>query len=74
MKYSIVIIDDHVLIANALRSIISNFPQFNVLYVYGSGIEFIDKVKGRQVPDIIITFGRHRNRLLPLIMNINDLP
>lgn len=54
MKYSIVIIDDHVLIANALRSIISNFSQFKVLYVCGSGKEFINNVKGQQVPDIIL--------------------
>ena len=54
MIYSIVIIDDHVLIANALRSIISNFPQFKVLYVCSNGTEFVNKVKGRQIPNIIL--------------------
>jgi len=33
MKYTIAIVDDHVLIANALKSIISNFNQYEVILV-----------------------------------------
>lgn len=54
MTYSIVIIDDHVLIANALRSIISNFSKFKVLYVCGGGKEFIDNANGKEIPDIVL--------------------
>ena len=54
MKYSIVIVDDHILIANALSSIISNFKQFEVLYVCDGGKDFQEKINGREVPDIVL--------------------
>lgn len=54
MIHSIVIIDDHILIANALSSIISNFSKFKVLYVCEGGVDFQNKVKGREIPDIIL--------------------
>ena len=39
MKHSIVIVDDHILIAKALGSIMSNFEDFEVLYECGNGKE-----------------------------------
>ena len=54
MKRTIVIIDDHILIANALSSIISNFNQFEVLYVCENGQDFQDKLKSKPVPDIVL--------------------
>jgi len=54
MKHTIVIIDDHVLIANALSSIISNFHQFEVLYVCENGLDFQEKLKSKRVPDIVL--------------------
>jgi DNA-binding NarL/FixJ family response regulator len=54
MKHSIVIIDDHVLIANALSSIISNFEQFEVLYTCENGLDFQEKLKLKKVPDIVL--------------------
>jgi len=55
MKRSIVIIDDHVLIANALSGIISNFNQFEVLYVCENGQDFQDKLKEKHpVPDLVL--------------------
>ncbi|QXP60226.1 response regulator transcription factor [Olleya sp. HaHaR_3_96] len=55
MKRSIVIIDDHILIANALSSIISNFSQFEVLYVCENGQDFQDKLqKKNTVPDLVL--------------------
>lgn len=54
MKRTIVIIDDHILIANALSSIISNFNQFEVLYVCENGQDFQDKLKTKPVPDIVL--------------------
>ena len=44
MKTSIVIVDDHVLIAKALRSIISNFDPFEVLYECENGKELQEKL------------------------------
>ncbi|WP_340201569.1 response regulator transcription factor [Ascidiimonas sp. W6] len=54
MKHTIVIIDDHVLIANALSSIISNFFQFEVLYTCENGLDFQEKVKNMPLPDIVL--------------------
>ncbi|WP_024770384.1 response regulator transcription factor [Aquimarina macrocephali] len=54
MKYTIVIIDDHILIANALSDFISNFTQFKVLYVCKNGKDFQDKIKTKPIPDIAL--------------------
>lgn len=54
MKKTIVIIDDHILIANALSGIISNFNQFEVIYVCDGGIDFQEKVKNGVKPDIVL--------------------
>ena len=43
MKYSIAIVDDHILIAKALSNIISNFKDFEVLYECENGKELQDK-------------------------------
>jgi len=54
MKKTIVIVDDHILIANALSGIISNFSQFEVLYVCENGVDFQEKLKTKPVPDIVL--------------------
>ena len=54
MKHSIVIVDDHVLIANALKSIISNFKEFEVAYVCENGSDFQEKIKSKSLPNIVL--------------------
>lgn len=54
MKHTIAIIDDHILIAQALRSIISNFAQFEVLYTAENGVDFQQKITSRPVPDVVL--------------------
>ncbi len=54
MKYSVVIVDDHVLIANALKSIISKFQQFEVSYICENGLEFQEEIKTRKLPDLVL--------------------
>lgn len=54
MKKTIVIIDDHILIAQALSNIISNFEEFEVLYVCENGKDFQDKINSKGVPDIVL--------------------
>ena len=55
MKHSIVIVDDHILIAKALGSIMSNFKHFEVLYECGNGkelqVKFTDK---NNIPSIVL--------------------
>ncbi|MGH1520651.1 response regulator transcription factor [Chryseobacterium sp. JK1] len=55
MKKSIVIVDDHILIAKALEGIISNFSEFEVIYVAENGKDLIQKFEeGNTIPDIIL--------------------
>ena len=55
MKKSIVIVDDHILIAKALEGIISNFSEFEVIYVCENGRDLIQKFEeGNIIPDIIL--------------------
>lgn len=55
MKKTIVIVDDHILIAKALEGIIGNFSAFEVIYVCDSGKDLIQKFEeGNQIPDIIL--------------------
>ncbi len=55
MKQSIVIVDDHILIAKALGSIIENFKQFEVLYECENGKVLQEKMQtNKNIPDIIL--------------------
>ncbi|KMQ68062.1 ligand-binding protein SH3 [Chryseobacterium sp. FH2] len=55
MKKSIVIVDDHVLIAKALEGIIDNFKDFEVIYVAENGKDLIHKLENNnKIPDIIL--------------------
>ncbi|MCS4305301.1 response regulator transcription factor [Chryseobacterium sp. BIGb0232] len=55
MKKTIVIVDDHILIAKALEGIIGNFGEFEVIYVCESGKDLIQKFEeGNAIPDIIL--------------------
>lgn len=55
MKHSIVIVDDHVLIAKALRGIISNFVDFEVLYECENGKELQDKFdNSNAIPNMVL--------------------
>lgn len=55
MKKTIVVVDDHVLIAKALEGIIDNFKDFEVIYVAENGKDLIQKFEGNsKIPDIIL--------------------
>lgn len=55
MKKTIVIVDDHVLIAKALEGIIDNFNEFEVIYVCENGKDLIEKFENNgKIPDIIL--------------------
>ena len=55
MKKTIVIVDDHLLIAKALEGIIGNFDDFEVIDVAENGKDLIEKFKnGQKIPDIIL--------------------
>jgi DNA-binding NarL/FixJ family response regulator len=55
MKKTIVIVDDHVLIAQALKGIIDDFEDFQVLYECENGKDLQDNFKsGKPIPDIVL--------------------
>lgn len=55
MKKTIVIVDDHILIAKALEGIIGNFKDFEVIYVSENGKDLIQKFENNnRIPDIIL--------------------
>ena len=55
MKHSIVIVDDHILIAKAIGSIMSNFEDFEVLYECGNGKELQEKFNTKNnIPNIVL--------------------
>jgi len=55
MKQSIVIVDDHILIAKAITSIIANFSDFEVLYECENGLELQEKFKNtKNIPNIVL--------------------
>jgi DNA-binding NarL/FixJ family response regulator len=54
-SHSIVIVDDHVLIAQALAGIIRQFHKYEVLYEVPHGKALIERLQqGRNVPDIVL--------------------
>ena len=55
MKKTIVIVDDHLLIAKALEGIIDNFKDFEVIYCAENGKDLMDKFgANRRLPEIIL--------------------
>lgn len=55
MKYRIVIVDDHILIAKAIASILANFSQFEVLYECENGKVLQDRFSiESNIPDLVL--------------------
>ncbi len=50
----IVIIDDHVLLRSALANLVNSFPDCKVIYEARNGLEFIEKLKQQQAPDVVL--------------------
>jgi len=55
MAHKIVIVDDHILIAEALSGIIKQFSRYEVLYETDNGTKLIEKFKQpKNIPDIVL--------------------
>lgn len=54
MNKTIIIADDHILLRDALASIINTFPGFNVINLASDGSELIKVIEQGSVPDIVI--------------------
>lgn len=56
IKYSVVIVDDHTLLSQAIAVMVNTFPKFKVLYTCKNGQEVIDKFSAspKNVPDLVL--------------------
>lgn len=53
--YSVVVVDDHLLMSQAIASLVDSFEEFKVLFICNSGQEFLDKLKVcDELPDIVL--------------------
>jgi two-component system, NarL family, invasion response regulator UvrY len=54
MNNTVIMADDHVLLRDALASLINSFPQFSVIKVAANGAELIQIIQGGDVPNIVL--------------------
>lgn len=55
MNYSVVVVDDHILLSQAIGGLVEGFEQFEVLYTCKNGQELIDKFKNpKNIPDVVL--------------------
>jgi DNA-binding NarL/FixJ family response regulator len=55
MKYSVVVVDDHILLSQAIGKLIGDFEQFKVMYLCNNGNELIEKLKNpANIPDLVL--------------------
>lgn len=56
MKYSVVVVDDHTLLSQAIEGMVNTFDKFKVLYTCKNGKELADKFTAspKNVPDIVL--------------------
>lgn len=54
-KYNVVIVDDHLLLSEAISILINSFKNFNVLYLCKNGKELVTKLKTpKNIPNIVL--------------------
>ncbi|UZO82322.1 response regulator transcription factor [Aquimarina sp. ERC-38] len=54
-NYTVVVVDDHVLLAQALSSLVNSFNSFNASYLCCNGRDLLDKLENEnKLPDIIL--------------------
>lgn len=55
MKYSVVVVDDHFLLSQAIGGLVQEFENFDVLYLCKNGQELLDKFKDPiNIPDLVL--------------------
>ncbi len=50
----IVLVDDHVLLRNGLAKVISNFPDYSVLFQANNGMHFMEQLQPGNLPQIVL--------------------
>jgi len=55
MNYSVVVVDDHFLLSQAIGGLVQDFKNFDVLYLCKNGQELLDKFEDpKNIPDLVL--------------------
>lgn len=56
IKYSVVVVDDHTLLSQAIAGMVESFSKFKVLYTCKNGQELVDKFSKspKYIPDVVL--------------------
>jgi DNA-binding NarL/FixJ family response regulator len=56
MNYSVVVVDDHFLLSQAIGGLVQDFENFDVLYLCKNGQELLDKFEksDKNIPDLVL--------------------
>ena len=54
MDSTIILADDHILLRDALSTLINSFPKFSVISLASNGAEVIKAIEENKIPDIVI--------------------
>jgi len=55
MNYSVVVVDDHFLLSQAIGGLVQDFKNFKVLYLCKNGRELLDKfADNKNIPDLVL--------------------
>ncbi|WP_439127865.1 response regulator transcription factor [Polaribacter sp.] len=56
IKYSVVVVDDHTLLSQAIAAMVESFSKFKVLYTCKNGQELVDKfsISPKHIPDVVL--------------------
>jgi|SRR5690606_6222193 len=55
MNYSVVVVDDHFLLSQAIGGLVQDFKNFEVLYLCKNGQELLEKLKKpKNIPDVVL--------------------
>ena len=55
MNYSVVVVDDHFLLSQAIGGLVQGFRRFKVLYLCKNGSELLDKFDNKKnIPDLVL--------------------
>ncbi|MCB0453934.1 MAG: response regulator transcription factor [Flavobacteriaceae bacterium] len=55
MNYSVVVVDDHFLLSQAIGGLVQKFDNFDVLYLCKNGRELLDKFEDpKNIPDLVL--------------------
>lgn len=55
MEYSVVVVDDHTLLSQAIGNLVDDFKDFETLYLCKNGAELLEKLEGsNKIPNIVL--------------------